>query len=263
MKRRKPELFTAVLLAALLCFSVSHGRADVSAEKLELFRTQGSIVTFGRYEQDNDTDNGPEAIEWIVLEYNENEHKTMLISRYGLDTIPFSTGFNYVNWENCTLRTWLAEEFLVSAFDPEEQAAILMTAVDNSLEQGYDYYNKWKQGGGWTILNVNDTQDQIFLLSYAEANRYFDVTYEDKNNIKSRVAPTAYALARGAYVRPRCKTADDEAAGLWWLRSPGGNPLYETLVNTDGSLRNSHVRAACGGILVRPAFWLNLDSDIF
>ena len=38
-------------------------------EKPEAFRMNtGSIVTFGRYEQDGNSDNGGEKIEWIVLD---------------------------------------------------------------------------------------------------------------------------------------------------------------------------------------------------
>ena len=260
MKRSKPELIITLLLAALLCFPAGRGSAELPDVKQEAYRTPGSIVTFGRYEQDNDSANGPEEIEWIVLDYDEQEHKSLLLSKYGLDSVAFNTGFNYVNWENCTLREWLSTEFLETAFSPEEQAAILMTAVDNSPDQGYEYYNKWKSGSGWSLLTVNDTEDRLFLLSYAESYRYMTVTYEDKTNIQSRAAATAYAIARGAYVNKRYQTADGEAAGLWWLRSPGGSPYDTAVVNCDGSLRASHVRAACGGILVRPAFWLNLAN---
>ena len=74
------------------------------------------------------------------------------------------------DWEKCTLRSWLNGEFLQSAFSAKEQAAILMTAVDNSASQGY---GKWNTDGG------NNTRDQIFLLSYAEANWYlFDNRYQ-------------------------------------------------------------------------------------
>ena len=43
----------------------------------------GDIVTFGRYEQDNDLSDGQEPIEWIVLDQGDNA--VALISRYGLD----------------------------------------------------------------------------------------------------------------------------------------------------------------------------------
>ena len=54
--------------------------------KAESFRTVGNIVAFGRYEQDNDLTNGPEPIEWIVLDVVDGEKtKALLLSKYGLD----------------------------------------------------------------------------------------------------------------------------------------------------------------------------------
>ena len=168
--------------------------------KLTPYRTSGSIVTFGRYEQDNNIANGLEEIEWIVLDYDENDHKALLLSRYGLDAKPFNEIIGNITWEKCSLRSWMNDEFLRSAFTAEEQAAILTTAVDNSASQGY---SEWDTDGG------NNTQDQIFLLSYAEANRYLDVTYIDINNTRARVAPTAYAIASGAW------TSSDNTDSIW------------------------------------------------
>ena len=129
---------------------------------------------------------------------------------------------------------------------------IQMTKVDNSKSQGY---SEWNTDGG------NSTEDRIFLLSYAEANRYLGVTYDDSNNLKSRVAPTDYALAQGAYTSDSNKTVDGAAAGWWWLRSPGLDRGSAAGVSADGSLSLDYV--IYGISVVRPAFWLNLESDIF
>ena len=105
----------------------------------------------------------------------------------------------------------------------------------------------------------------MFLLSYAEANKYFGVEYWQNNgatdNVKSRVAPTAYAIAQGAYTYSFNKTADRTDAGWWWLRSPGNNLNYAALVNPFGSLFSSRVSGDSGS--VRPALWVNLESTIF
>ena len=211
----------------------------------------GDIITFGTYPQTKEgTDQTP--IEWIVLDYDEANHKALLLSKYGLDAKQYNTKWTGITWENCSLRTWLNGEFLNKAFSTKEQSAILITTVDNSSGQGY---SKWDADGG------NNTQDQIFLLSYAEAKRYFDVTYEDCNNIRSRVAPTAYAIAHGAGTNDNFQTADGETAVWWWLRSPGSNQHGAAGVRADGSLRYGNVRS--GNEVVRPAFWLNLKADIF
>ena len=50
--------------------------------------TVGSTVRFGTYEQDNDVSNGPEEIEWTVLDVDGN--RALLISRFGLESREYS-----------------------------------------------------------------------------------------------------------------------------------------------------------------------------
>ena len=98
-------------------------------------------------------------------------------------------------------------------------------------------------------------------MSYAEANKYLGVTYDDIDNTKSRVAPTAYAIKQGAWTSSVDKTGDGMAAGWWWLRSPGNNQYYAAFVGTAGSLSGGTVSGDLA--VVRPALWINLESDIF
>lgn len=64
----------------------------VVAAAREPYTKVGNIVTYGHYEQDNDTSNGKEVIEWIVLEYDEASGKSLLLSRYGLDAHAYQSG---------------------------------------------------------------------------------------------------------------------------------------------------------------------------
>jgi len=41
--------------------------------KITKYKTVGNIVTFGKYEQDNDTGNGDEDIEWMILDVQGNK----------------------------------------------------------------------------------------------------------------------------------------------------------------------------------------------
>ena len=79
--------------------------------------------------------------------------------------------------------------------------------------------------------------------------------------MKSRVAPTAYAIANGAWASNNDLTEDGEPAGWWWLRSPGRIQVNAADVHTDGLLSINYVLDGRG--VIRPAFWLNLESDIF
>lgn len=211
--------------------------------------TVGNYVTFGEYPQ---TTAGEDMtpIEWLVLARDGN--KALLISRYGLDAQPYNTDHTSVTWETCTLRTWLNVTFYNKAFSSDEQVAILTTSVDNGKNQGY---SKWSTSGG------NNTEDKVFLLSYAEANKYFGVTYDNISNTKSRVAPTAYAIAQGAWASSSNKTADSTDAGWWWLRSPGFYQSSAAYVLGYGLFRGDDVIRVSGS--VRPALWVNLESDVF
>ena len=209
----------------------------------------GNYVSFGMYPQTK-AGNDATPIEWLVLARDGN--KALLISRYGLDAQPYNKYNASVTWETCTLRTWLNGRFYIKAFSSAEQAAILTTNVDNSKNQCYS---------GWSTSSGNNTQDKVFLLSYAEANKYFGVTYDNSSNTKSRVAPTAYAIAQGVWTSSSNKTTDSTYAGWWWLRSPGTYQDYAAIVYFVGSLDFNYVDSDSGS--VRPALWVNLESKIF
>ncbi len=209
----------------------------------------GDIVTFGRYEQDNLPSTDPEEIEWIVLDYDETNHKALLISRYGLDTKQFNAAYANVTWAICSLRAWLNEEFFQEAFSAEEQSAIMTTDVDNSSEQSY-----WGTSG-------ENTLDRIFLLSCTEANRYFGVEYADGGkNIRSRVTPTKYAIANGAMASDVNRTEDGTDAVGWWLRTRAEYQRDAAFVDDDGSLNWYGVHNDT--VVVRPVLWIDLESGI-
>ena len=198
----------------------------------------GQSVFFGHYPQTAaGNDNTP--IEWLVLDVDTKSNKALLISRYALDCMPYNTSWKDVTWATCTLRTWLNSTFLNNAFTAEEKKAILTTTVDNSKSQGC-----YGTNGG------RNTQDKVFLLSYAEAWKYF------KNNEARKCQPTAYAVKQNA-------TKADNGNCWWWLRSPGSSSYSASYVYNGGSLLDYSVYYTTDGS-VRPAFWLNLDYvDIY
>ena len=231
--------------------NAGNGDLEAGLTILPAMTSVGSYITFGHYPQ---TEAGSDStpIEWLVLDVDDTEQKALIISRYGLDVKPYHKEWVDITWAECTLRTWLNNEFLNNAFSPSEQKAILTTEVDNGKRQGY---NEWDTRGG------NNTQDRIFLLSYAEGNKYLGITYGYGNYINSMVAPTAYAIKQGAVFNDNFKTTDDMMAGRWWLRSPGSEQFTAALVITDGSLLDDDV--SCDYDVVRPALWINLQSGIF
>ena len=210
----------------------------------------GSIVTFGRYEQDGNGENGPEPIEWIVLDVKDG--KGLLLCRYGLDHLPYHTKDEKITWEGCSLRKWLNSDFLQAAFTPEERESIREAKVDNSKSQGFA---RWKKASGG-----NDTMDRVFLLSYAEANRYLGVSWYGEGSDKAQMDVTEYA-GRDANRRiPGFEDPDRRGYWHWWLRSPGAEQTDASDVTAGGSLVTSGVTSAFP--FVRPAVWLELFPDL-
>ena len=70
MKRR----MTVILLLVSICLAAGSAGNTVIAETI----AAGDTVVFGRYEQDNNMENGPEPIEWIVL--NVDDGKALLLT---------------------------------------------------------------------------------------------------------------------------------------------------------------------------------------
>ena len=195
---------------------------------------KGSIVTYGAYEQDNYRQGSREPIEWIVLDAQED--KLLLISRYALDCLSYCSRKETAAWETSKVRAWLNDEFLNSAFTAEEQSGILVTEVDNSRSQGYIHY----EGDGG-----NNTQDRLFLLSYAEAWKYF---YDSSDRA---CKPTKVAVKRGAF------KSDLSGNCPWWLRSPGYTADYVAGVDVDGN-RGGNLKY--GTMAIRPAMWVDRSA---
>ena len=236
-------LISFILVTGIICIAQAEGQPGSSD-------VIGRIVTFGRYEQDGNEANGPEPIEWIVLDVQEG--KALLLSRYGLDHLPYNAEEKNVTWESCSLRKWLNGEFLQAAFTSEELKSIPEATVDNSKSQ---CFSRWKNAKGG-----NDTTDRVFLLSYAEANRYLGVSWYEDGSEKAQMEATDYA-ARDAHRRiPGFENPEKRSYCHWWLRSPGAEQTDASDVTSSGNLVTSGTDSDFP--FVRPAIWLDLKVMI-
>ena len=190
----------------------------------------GDTVMLGSYEQDGNTANGAEAIEWVALA--KEGDKTLLVSRYALDCQPYNTSRTSVTWEDCTLRSWLNGSFLSTAFTEDEQALIDDTHVTNEDNGEYD-----TPGG-------NPTVDKVFLLSIDEVEKCFS-SDDDR-----ACTATAHAKDQGVW------TGSNDGCG-WWLRSPGSDSGNAAPVNSDGDVYAHGCYVDSGFTAVRPALWVN------
>lgn len=100
----------------------------------------GNTIMLGNYEQDNNTNNGTEAIEWIVLD-KENS-SVVLISKYGLDYHSNSFSIRDKNeWYDGEMYRWLNSEFKTSAFKKDEQHKISKITLMSQYEAEYKYFS--------------------------------------------------------------------------------------------------------------------------
>lgn len=241
LKKKNKALIAAVVgviaviavIIAVVAVLLIHGSNPV--KDLKEARV-GDTVTYGTYEQDGDYDNGKEAIEWIVLD--KQDGKLLLVSRYELEGIQYHYEHGSVTWEKCSLRKWLNTGFMKEAFTQKEIKHIPTMRVSADKNPEYD------------TDPGNDTEDQVFLLSVSEAEKYF------KTDDERRCKPTEYAWIRGAYSN---SNSIYEGYFDWWLRSPGDFDYYAAFVNSYGAVCCSGVDVlySCGG--VRPALWVDLN----
>lgn len=192
----------------------------------------GDSFAFGAYEQDDNSTNGKETIEWIVL--SKHEDRLLAISRYALDNQQYNIEEEDVTWETCSLRNWLDKSFYNDAFLEQEKQMICTSAV--TADKNPDYL----------VDQGNDTQDKVFLLSIDEANKYFS------SNSKRQCKATKYARSLGAY-----KNSSDGNC-RWWLRTTSYLSIFAAGVDAGGDIGNGGFNIIRSDIAVRPAMWISL-----
>ena len=193
--------------------------------------------TFGSYEQDGDSSNGKEPIEWLVLDRDGD--RALLLSKYALDYQSFMPFYEPVTepytWESCSLRRWLNGTFLNAAFSADEQQRLLTTTVITSPGSLH------RENGPVT------TEDRVFLLSNTEVYAYF------ASEAATAAEYTAYALSEN----PWPGNAAAPGAADWWLRTTDGSD-HPDGVYADG--RVGEGARAYEGEYVRPAIWITVDE---
>ena len=176
----------------------------------------GDKIIFGRYEQNNNINDGMEPLEWILLE-KDYKHKTaILITTYLIDCQRFN-GFNEnVTWETCTLREFMNNNMYSLMFNEKEKLSICPSKLSNSP----NIFNSSYSG--------NDTIDNIYIPSIDDMYKYFYnpfVTIENRglellemNSLRSAKG-TLYAISKG--LRTTSKNNSKMAPANYFLRTTG------------------------------------------
>lgn len=198
--------------------------------------SQRETITLGSYEQDNDTSNGKEPIEWIVLD--KADDKMLVISKMALDYKRYldesiSPELDECVWSNSSIRNWLNDTFFTEAFNDVEQQKICETSVVTEDNEEYG-----TPGG-------ENTSDKVFLLSHQEILKYF----ADGASCE----PTAYAKALGSYVSDEDDTKGETG---WLLRTPGKDQTKVEEVEPGGYIVSNNITAR---VSIRPAMWIDME----
>ena len=226
----------------------------------------GDVITFGSFEQDNNTSNGAEDIEWIVASVEDG--RVLLLSKYVLYSMPFNSAGD-VAWEESDARNWLNGEFYEAAFDESERASIYEVELQ-TREPGYS--------------RDITTKDKVFLLALADIGKYFDgmeywdETYNVGTDCYELMTPaTAYAEAHGAFnvtlnnkSAKKTITEHPELKGVvtceWWLRETGafcsimGATLGNYYWQPGDILMNLYHPCDMKGTGIRPAIWVAIEE---
>lgn len=175
----------------------------------------GSLVSFGRFEQDNNLKNGKEAIQWRVLDVDDET--ALLISEVVLAMRPYHTQVQPVNWDMCSLRSWLNRDFYENAFTSSERKSIALTRLIND-DTPTNYYTD----------DGKVTEDYVFLLRSEDLPRYFPRTPD----LKTAASEVVNELRKNEPFGTSYYTT-------WWLRSLGTDTFKAAVVEIDGTLKLS------------------------
>ena len=204
--------------------------------------TVGGTVIMGQFEQDSNTDNGTEPIEWKVLDVQDG--KVFLLSDRILTYKVYNKEveghvFEYEEkefvWESSYIRNWLNTEFYDAAFSEDNKSRVIKTEY------------KSKGGRHYEPEKVSYTSENVTLLSDEEVRTYLG------EGESAEAKDTQFAYDN------KGKWAFD---GKWYLRSSyeGGKSAalrYTHCVDVNGKINWDGYQDSEFGI--RPAMWVSIS----
>lgn len=252
-KMKGKKILSLVLCVTLVCSAVFLGtnvgvKAESPALENPIVDDSGlSIwdeIYFGNYYQSNADEMEP--IKWRVLSVDGDN--VFLMSDMVLDCLPYNDVQGETSWPECSLRSWLNDEFYNTAFNEDEREKILTSTVDNKAN--------YLSGGEDDPISY----DKIYCLSMTEAEDLaygFTQMVQAPNSARSAYA-TNYAISKGVSV-----VADNSAYGgntFYWLRSPGpGNKILGSIIAPNGGYSADVVSNKMYG--VRPVLHLDISTE--
>ena len=240
----KPAMYVDISLVVNEAQKYIESKDSVALPDFDL----DSYVYFGNYYKSNEYDLEP--IEWKVIA--KTNEKALLMSRYGLEYMPYNIKDESVTWETSSIRKWLNEDFYNVAFDDEEKKSVLK--------------NLSKTGGGAGGNLGRDTYDFVTLLSYSDLINHCDLgdiidETEDITRVDSlKCYQTRYAL--NSYKEKTGRSVRDEYNPVkWWLRDVTATYKNALVFDYKEDFPKDTYNCTSNSILVRPAIWVKIGGD--
>ena len=199
------------------------------------FTEIGDIITFGRYEQDNNRDNGLEELEWRVID--KQDGKVFIISDKAVDMLPYFA----IYWKRSHIGGWLNFSF-IKDFTSEEKAMIVETTVTADKHPDKP---ETDQGA--------DTEHGMYLLSVNEILEYFP-------DEKDRVCYATKYLKYQFENTPHLDGLEKDGTCDWWLRTALDNYSSGAIISI--ICGNGSFGWATHGcrLSLRPVCWSQLEG---
>lgn len=153
------------IIIALLVFPLFY-KKSIKQKQMNYWEANiGETVFYGKYEQDNDPQNGKEKIEWIILDVKDE--KALLLSKKGL--FASKTTSEKYGWKTSVLRKNLNNSFYNNSFSVKEKQSI-----KSNRSMCY----------GQTV------KDNAFVLSKAEFEKYLYIEGVESTPVSEYVLNT-------------------------------------------------------------------------
>lgn len=260
-------LITGILISSTGGNEFVAKAVDFTAHSLKNPQMSGRVSTwdciyFGNYYQSDKAGKKKEPIKWRVLSTDGNE--ALLLSDYVLDIrqyVEVDDKWVDATWETSSLRTWLNNDFMKTAFSSEDKEGIKTTMVVTP-----DNKNHGTIGG-------NNTEDKVYIPSNQDMKNSaygFSETWVEQS--ETRLAnKTKYFLAQCDFIRNNKKNDyNSEGEGTpmmctsaYVLRTPGSSQNFISFIDN----RDEHGRGNATGnatndyYAVRPMLRIDLTKE--
>lgn len=164
-----------------------------------------------------------EKLKWRVNRVDTKSNRLVLASDKGIDCQIFDRNTNL--WADSSIRTWMNETFYHTAFDQEEQTAII------------------------------SNQDKVEIPYWPWPQDYGLAAYE-KGSISYQAQASDFAHIMGAYV-------DEAGRCSWWLRKPGGYSYHVKAVESTGAISIIGQNPGSNTLACVPMIYLDIKSGLW